>query len=69
MEYNNNKEIEKILEEIDISEEAPIEEPMRQYYFIKKGRAYVAELSEKLGRPLYVCVNTFGCQMNAVSAI
>ena len=37
MEYNNNKEIEKILEEIDISEEAPIEEPMRQYYFIKKG--------------------------------
>ena len=65
MEYNNNKEIEKILEEIDISEEAPIEEPMRQYYFIKKGRAYVAELSEKLGRPLYVCVNTFGCQMNA----
>ena len=65
MEYNNNKEIEKILEEIDISEEAPIEEPMRQYYFIKKGRAYVAELREKLGRPLYVCVNTFGCQMNA----
>ncbi|MBC5683292.1 tRNA (N6-isopentenyl adenosine(37)-C2)-methylthiotransferase MiaB [Ruminococcus hominis] len=65
MEYNNNKEIEKILEEIDISEEAPIEEPMRQYYFIKKGRAYVAELSEKLDRPLYVCVNTFGCQMNA----
>ena len=65
MEYNNNKEIEKILEEIDISEEAPIEEPMRQYYFIKKGRAYVAGLSEKLGRPLYVCVNTFGCQMNA----
>lgn len=69
MEYNNNKEIEKILEEIDISEEAPIEEPMRQYYFIKKGRAYVAELSEKLDRPLYVCVNTFGCQMNAVSVM
>ena len=65
MEYNNNKEIEKILEEFDINAEAPTEEPMRQYYFIKKGRKYVSELSEKLGRPLRVCVNTFGCQMNA----
>ncbi|MEF9941001.1 MAG: tRNA (N6-isopentenyl adenosine(37)-C2)-methylthiotransferase MiaB, partial [Lachnospiraceae bacterium] len=35
------------------------------YYFIKKARKYVKELSEKLGRPLYSKVETFGCQMNA----
>lgn len=51
--------------DISLSDEAPVEEPMRQYYFIEKARKYVAELSEKLGRPLTACTVTFGCQMNA----
>ena len=63
MEYN--KEIENILEEIDISAEPPAQEPMRQYYFIKKARDHVSKLSEDLGRPLRANVTTFGCQMNA----
>ncbi|MEF9997925.1 MAG: tRNA (N6-isopentenyl adenosine(37)-C2)-methylthiotransferase MiaB, partial [Lachnospiraceae bacterium] len=54
-----------LLENIDITKDAPIKEPDRQYYFIKKARKYVKELSEKLGRPLYSKVETFGCQMNA----
>lgn len=60
-----NENIEKIMETIDIEGPAPAEEPMRQYYFIKKARKYVKELSEKLGRPLFSKVETFGCQMNA----
>ena len=47
-EYKNIKEIEEILDTIDITQEAPAEEPMRQYYFIKKARKYVKEMSEKL---------------------
>ena len=55
---------EKILETIDINSPAPIEEPMRQFYFIKKCREYVKKRSEELGRPLFACTRTFGCQMN-----
>ena len=32
---------------------------------IEKARVYVREKSEELGRPLYACTTTFGCQMNA----
>lgn len=66
-EYKNMKEIEEILNTIDITQEAPTEEPMRQYYFIKKARKYVKEMSEKLGRPIFSHIATFGCQMNVVS--
>ena len=45
------------------------EEQKRQQQFIEKTRIYVREKSEELGRPLYACTTTFGCQMNAVSAI
>lgn len=31
-----NEELETVLETIDLRNDAPIEEPMRQYYFIKK---------------------------------
>lgn len=62
--YKDEK-FEEILEKIDINGPAPEEEPMRQYYFIKKARKYVKELSEKAGRPLTACTRTFGCQMNA----
>jgi tRNA-2-methylthio-N6-dimethylallyladenosine synthase len=46
-------------------QEAPLTEPERQYYYIAKGRAYVAKMQEELGRPLVAVTVTFGCQMNA----
>lgn len=60
-----NEELEAILETIDLREDAPTEEPMRQYYFIKKARELVNAESEKLGRRLTADGETFGCQMNA----
>ena len=60
-----NRSIEELIEEMDLHKEAPEEEPFRQYYFIKKARAYYQELSRQEGRPLTYCVTTFGCQMNA----
>ena len=60
-----DKEIEKIIEEIDIAGAAPQDEPQRQYYFIKKARQYVKDKSKELGRSLTADVVTFGCQMNA----
>lgn len=45
--------------------DAPVNEPERQYYFMEKGKALVASLSEQAGHPLTFCVTTFGCQMNA----
>lgn len=52
--YNNN-----------ITDEIPVHEPERQMYFIEQVKQLVKEKSEKLGRPLTCCINTFGCQMNA----
>ena len=60
-----DKELENILEEFDLDKEAPTEEPRRQYYFIKKARGYIKNISEQLGRPLFFTTVTFGCQMNA----
>ena len=59
------KEITKLIENIDLTAEAPIAEPERQYYYIKKARTYVKKIAEEIGRPLTFCVTTFGCQMNA----
>lgn len=53
------------LDGIDLTQQAPIEEPQRQYYYMAKAKAYVKAESERLGRPLSATVNTFGCQMNA----
>ncbi len=53
------------LDNINITQEPPEEEPARQYYFMAKCRKYVKEQSERLGRPLFAVVRTFGCQMNA----
>lgn len=61
----DNAEFEAILKTIDINGPAPENEPWRQYYFIKKARQYVKAKSEELGRPLFACARTFGCQMNA----
>ena len=51
--------------DISLSNEIPVTEPERQYYYIEKAKVYVKKLSEELGRPLTFCVTTFGCQMNA----
>ena len=60
-----DEKLETLLASIDLSQPAPEEEPLRQYYFLKKCRLHVHRLSERLGRPLTACVTTFGCQMNA----
>lgn len=60
-----NEELEAILETIDLRANAPADEPMRQYYFIKKARGIVNAESERLGRRLTADGETFGCQMNA----
>ena len=48
-----------------MSDPAPVQEPERQYYYIEKAKEYVRRESEKLGRPLFCAIETFGCQMNA----
>ncbi len=53
------------LDKVDLRLEPPSEEPMRQYYFIKKARKIVEEESKRLGRRLTADGETFGCQMNA----
>ena len=59
------KEIERQIENMDLTTEAPFNEPERQYYYIKKARTYVEKIVREIGRPLTFCVTTFGCQMNA----
>lgn len=59
------KDMEMRIEAMDITQEAPVTEPERQYYYIKKARTYVANAAKEAGRPLTFCVTTFGCQMNA----
>lgn len=46
------------------SENIPVSEPERQYYFIEKAKQYVKAKEEELGRPLTANITTFGCQMN-----
>ena len=55
----------ELIKNIDLTAEAPITEPERQYYYIKKASTFVQKISEEIGRPLTFCVTTFGCQMNA----
>ncbi|MEE1517506.1 MAG: tRNA (N6-isopentenyl adenosine(37)-C2)-methylthiotransferase MiaB [Lachnospiraceae bacterium] len=45
--------------------EAPENEPERQYYFMAKLKEYISAKKKELGRDLYACTKTFGCQMNA----
>ena len=58
------REMEKLIASGAILD-APENEPERQYYFMAKLKEYVAGVKERLGRPLYACTKTFGCQMNA----
>ena len=64
-ESKKKNELEAVLDRIDLSQPEPAEEPMRQYYFMKKARELVEKQQKELGRPLTFCVVTFGCQMNA----
>ena len=57
--------IEEVLEGIDLSQNPPEDEHLRQYYFIKKTRMLADSLKADKGRDLTFHVNTFGCQMNA----
>lgn len=41
-----NEELEVILNTIDLRDDAPTDEPMRQYYFIKKAREIICTMSE-----------------------
>ena len=49
----------------DIFNQAPLMEPQRQFYFVDQCRKIVRQKEQEKGRKLTVCINTFGCQMNA----
>ena len=49
----------------DLLNNAPTEEPERQYYFIAEAKKIIEKKELELGRKLTCCVTTFGCQMNA----
>ncbi len=53
------------LDRVNVNCTPPDFEPQRQYYFMAKCRQIVKSESERLGRPLYAYIQTFGCQMNA----
>ncbi len=53
------------LDRIDLEPPPPEAEPERQFYFMEQCRRWVKRRSEELGRPLFACTVTFGCQMNA----
>ena len=61
----NQELLKDIIDKIDVTGEAPMSDPERQYYFIAKAKEKVSALKEELGRTPTACVNTFGCQMNA----
>ena len=67
---NKNKLFEEeLINAVNLEAAPPTEEPERQYYYIAKARKYVKELSEKLGRPLFAHVTTFGCPMVVIGRI
>lgn len=55
----------KRLEAVSVAGEAPVTEPERQYYYMKKCREWATAEISQLGRPLTMSIQTLGCQMNA----
>ncbi len=55
----------KCLDLIDTKKEAPLTNPERQYYYMKKCREWVEEEKKKQGRSFTMSIQTLGCQMNA----
>ncbi len=53
------------LDKIDINAAPPTEEPLRQYYFMAKCRAWVKEFEQENGQRPIAHVQNYGCQMNA----
>ena len=51
-------------EQVDEWAEAPLQEPERQYYYMKKCRHWAKQEEGRLGRPLTMSIQTLGCQMN-----
>ena len=51
--------------DISLSEQIPVTEPERQYYYIEKAKKYVKNMEAQIGHQPTFCVVTFGCQMNA----
>ena len=45
--------------------EIPITEPQRQFYFMNLAKELLKKKEEEVGRKLTFHVTTFGCQMNA----
>ena len=50
---------------IEVINNAPSKEPIRQYYFIEQLKEIMKQKEEEIGRKLKASVVTFGCQMNA----
>ena len=42
-----------------------VEQNEKQRYYMQEVRKIVQKKSQELGRPLFCCTTTFGCQMNA----
>lgn len=59
-----SNEIINSLDNIDMTEPVPANEPERQYYFIKKAKEIYKLKREEAGRDLTCTIKTFGCQMN-----
>ena len=55
------KDLNEILDSIDINGKAPENEPDRQYFYIKKARLILEDKKKELGRDLNAVVKTFGC--------
>ena len=52
----------------NVKEKFPAEtenETLRQFAYMRMTKQWIKNRSRELGRPLYFCVVTFGCQMNA----
>ena len=50
---------------IEIINNAPADEPARQYYFIDELKNWYKEKEKEVGRRLSANIQTLGCQMNA----
>ncbi|MBO4799923.1 MAG: tRNA (N6-isopentenyl adenosine(37)-C2)-methylthiotransferase MiaB [Lachnospiraceae bacterium] len=61
----NADEFDKIIENVDISGEAPDSEPERQYFFLARAVRVMNELMGRNGLRPTACIKTFGCKMNA----
>ena len=53
------------LETVSLAGEAPVTEPERQYYYMKKCKEWASEEMSRICRPLTMSIQTLGCQMNA----